>query len=488
MRYAPPASTAFPVLRISQEGISAEGSFAETQASYLRPDPRLVKKLDSLLSEKKIGIVAHFYMDPELQGVLASCKHPHVFVSDSLLMADRAVEMAREGARSIIVLGVDFMSENVRAMLDAAGFEDVPVYRAAEEEIGCSLAESAETEAYRAYLEEAARNAPALHVVYINTSLQTKAEAQTIVPTITCTSSNVVRTVLTAAAELPELNIFFGPDTYMGENLESLFRSLSQLDDAAIKTVHPAHDRESIARLLERFHYFREGSCVVHHLFGDDVVRRVRAEHADAYITAHLEVPGGMFALALEAETRGRGIVGSTSNILRFILEKVDEAIAEGRSEKLEFILGTEAGMITPIVRGVEERLAKVEGEAPTVEIVFPVASGAIAPTGDLSLPVVPGVAAGDGCSVSGGCVTCPHMKMNNLHSLLTIAERIDQESDEAMSGLHPESYTGLIAGVRIAELGARPILHMRDFQRSGALSEGLHAEILGKSSLVQAG
>lgn len=78
MRYAPPASTAFPVLRISQEGISAEGSFAETQASYLRPDPRLVKKLDSLLSEKKIGIVAHFYMDPELQGVLASCKHPHV--------------------------------------------------------------------------------------------------------------------------------------------------------------------------------------------------------------------------------------------------------------------------------------------------------------------------------------------------------------------------------------------------------------------------
>lgn len=488
MRYAPPASTAFPILRVDRDGISARGSFAETQASYLRPDARLVKKLDSFLSEKKIGIVAHFYMDPELQGVLASCEHPHVFVSDSLLMADRAVEMAREGARSIVVLGVDFMSENVRAMLDAAGFEHIPVYRAAEEEIGCSLAESAETEAYRAYLEEAGRNAPALHVVYINTSLETKAVAQSLVPTITCTSSNVVKTVLTAAAELPELNIFFGPDTYMGENLESLFRSMAKLDDAAIKAIHPAHDQASIARLLERFHYFREGSCVVHHLFGDDVVKRVREEHSDAYITAHLEVPGGMFALALEAEARGKGIVGSTSNILRFILEKLDEAIAEGRSERLEFILGTEAGMITPIVRGVEERLAKVEGEAPAVEIVFPVATGAIAPTGDLSLPVVPGVAAGDGCSVSGGCVTCPHMKMNNLHSLLSIAERVDQESDEAMSGLHPESYTGLIAGVRIAELGARPILHMRDFQRSGSLSEGLHAEILGKSSLVQAG
>jgi len=331
MRYAPPASTAFPILRVDRDGISARGSFAETQASYLRPDARLVKKLDSFLSEKKIGIVAHFYMDPELQGVLASCEHPHVFVFDSLLMADRAVEMAREGARSIVVLGVDFMSENVRAMLDAAGFEHIPVYRAAEEEIGCSLAESAETEAYRAYLEEAGRNAPALHVVYINTSLETKAVAQSLVPTITCTSSNVVKTVLTAAAELPELNIFFGPDTYMGENLESLFRSMAKLDDAAIKAIHPAHDQASIARLLERFHYFREGSCVVHHLFGDDVVKRVREEHSDAYITAHLEVPGGMFALALEAEARGKGIVGSTSNILRFILEKLDEAIAEGR-------------------------------------------------------------------------------------------------------------------------------------------------------------
>lgn len=488
MRYAPPDSTAFPILRVEREGISASGSFAETQASYLRPDARLVKKLDSLLSEKKIGIVAHFYMDPELQGVLASCEHPHVFVSDSLLMADRAVQMAREGARSIIVLGVDFMSENVRAMLDAAGFGHIPVYRAAEEEIGCSLAESAETDAYRSYLEEAGRNAPALHVVYINTSLQTKALAQSIVPTITCTSSNVVKTVLTAAAELPELKIFFGPDTYMGENLASLFRSLSELDDAAIKSLHPAHDKASVARLLERFHYFREGSCVVHHLFGDDVVRRVREEHADAFITAHLEVPGGMFALALEAEARGKGIVGSTSNILGFILKKLDEAIAEGRSERLQFILGTEAGMITPIVRGVEERLAKVEGEAPAVEIVFPVASGAFAETGELSLPIVPGVAAGDGCSVSGGCVTCPHMKMNNLHSLVSIAERIDIDTNEAMSGLHPESYDGLIAGARIAELGARPILHMRDFQGSGSLSEALKDEILGKSSLVQAG
>lgn len=64
-------------------------------------------------------------------------------------------------------------------------------------DIGCSLAEAAEAPAYSAYLGAAAGNAaPALHVVYINTSLRTKALAHRQVPTITCTSSNVVQTVL----------------------------------------------------------------------------------------------------------------------------------------------------------------------------------------------------------------------------------------------------------------------------------------------------
>jgi quinolinate synthase len=67
----------------------------------------------------------------------------------------------------------------------------------AKADIGCSLAEAAEAPAYSAFLGEAARSdAPGLHVVYINTSLRTKALAHAQVPTITCTSSNVVQTVL----------------------------------------------------------------------------------------------------------------------------------------------------------------------------------------------------------------------------------------------------------------------------------------------------
>ena len=74
-------------------------------------------------------MVAHFYMDPEVQGVLTSAREqwPHIHISDSLVMADSAVRMAEQGCRAVTVLGVDFMSENVRAILDEAGYQHIPV-------------------------------------------------------------------------------------------------------------------------------------------------------------------------------------------------------------------------------------------------------------------------------------------------------------------------------------------------------------------------
>ncbi len=42
-------------------------------------------------------------------------------------MADSAVKMAEAGCESVAVLGVDFMSENVRAILDEAGHTGVKV-------------------------------------------------------------------------------------------------------------------------------------------------------------------------------------------------------------------------------------------------------------------------------------------------------------------------------------------------------------------------
>ncbi len=475
-------SPAFPSLRITADALIPQGSFAEAQAAFLRPDRELVAELTLLLREKNAGVVAHFYMDPELQGVLSACDWPHIHVSDSLAMADRAIAMAEQGVRTIAVLGVDFMSENVRAMLDASGFRHIPVYRVAEEPIGCSLAESAEARAYGAYLTEASETPHSLHVVYINTSLITKAKAHALVPTITCTSSNVVQTVLQAAAQVPDGHVWFGPDTYMGQNLVEMFRNMSEMTDRQIREVHRQHDRASIRALLSRFHYFEQGTCIVHHIFGREVVDTVREHYPDAFVTAHLEVPGEMFALALEAARRGEGVVGSTSNILSFVLGKVDEAIARGEGAELRFILGTEAGMITPIVRQVQDKLrdyASEGGSDVSAEIIFPVASEAIAQEPESDFGIVPGVAAGEGCSTAGGCATCPYMKMNSLRALMALLERVDNESGSNLVPFEPRKYVQAINGRTAADLGGEPILHMRAFQREGRLPEALVDHVL---------
>ena len=76
------------------------------------------------------------------------------------------------------------------------GFMQVGVYRMSSEQIGCSLADAASSSEYTHFLREASGSFPSLHVIYINTSLETKAHAHELVPTITCTSSNVVPTIL----------------------------------------------------------------------------------------------------------------------------------------------------------------------------------------------------------------------------------------------------------------------------------------------------
>ncbi len=457
----------FPSLRIEAERLSAQGAFAESQAHFLSPDPETVEELDDLLQKLNVGVVAHFYMDAELQGVLSACKHPHIFVADSLLMADHAVTMAEAGVCAIVVLGVDFMSENVRAVLDAAGHTQIPVYRVDEREIGCSLADAAESRMYQAWLQECSELKHALHVVYINTSLRSKAVAHQFLPTITCTSSNVLQTILQVSAEKPETQICYGPDTYMGHNLEVMLTQISTLDDTTIRAIHPKHSQNSIRKLLSQFRYYQQGNCIVHHMFGGTVVEKVAKEYADAYHTAHLEVPGEMFELAVEAQRQGKGVVGSTSNILAFILDKVEDAVLKTEGSTIRVVLGTEAGMVTAIVRQVQAKLRASERDDVAVEIIFPVADDAVAQDADFG--IVPGVAGGEGCSTAGGCATCPYMKMNTLDSLLDVVAKTSTPS--SLTNFEPEKYAEKLEGRTIAEVGGEPILFMRHFQQSGSMS-----------------
>lgn len=180
----------------------------------------------------------------------------------------------------------------------------------------------------------------------------------------------------------------------------------------------------------------------MHDMFGSEVVHQLRTAYADAYHTAHFEVPGGMFALAMEARARGRGTVGSTQNILDFIVARVREALGRGFEERLQFVLGTESGMVTAIVTAVRKELAAAHAAGNTtnveVEIVFPVNSAAVTDTRGTpgggagaetasaaavaaslegALRVVPGAAGGEGCSIEGGCASCPYMKVGRVPS-----------------------------------------------------------------------
>jgi len=479
-----PREGSFPALRIRATGLEPRGPYARTQAEYLLPDELAVRRLTELLEATRVAVAAHFYMDPELQGVLAASPSPHTSVTDSLAMADKAIDMLDQGAERVVVLGVDFMSENVRAVFDAQGLGHVPVHRVATEPIGCSLAEAAASPGYQAWIDAAAGTDNALHVIYINTGLDVKARAEVKIPTLTCTSSNALQSILQAIAQVPEVAIRFGPDTYMGRNLQVYLRRLATMPAHRVAEVHPDVTPAMVAAALERFEAFPDGNCIVHHVFGAEVTRVIREHYQHAMVAAHLEVPGEMFDLALEAQAEGRGVVGSTADILNFIIERVDAAIASGSAptEPISVILGTEAGMITSIVRAVQARLQQYRADGGPdicVEIVFPVAEEAVAATDDRELVVVPGVDSSEGCSAMGGCATCAFMKMNSLQALIGFLERLrDGATDDELQPFEPLRYAETLEGRPLAHWGTQPILAMRHFQRTGKLSDELVARI----------
>lgn len=233
-----------------------------------------------------------------------------------------------------------------------------------------------------------------------------------------------------------------------------------------------------MAELLAAFRWYERGVCVVHHLFGDDVVRLVREQHADALLTAHLEVPGEMFALASEAQRRGRGVVGSTSNILQFVAAEVDAALGRPGPQHVPVVLGTEAGMITSIVARVQGALRARGRPDVALEVIFPVASEAVAAAPESPLGLLPGVRGGEGCSTAGGCATCPFMKMNTLEALEDVLGAIGTPREDGLAAFRPRTYTERVDGRSVADVGGEPILHMRHFQRTGRLPDALAADV----------
>jgi quinolinate synthase len=302
-------------------------------------------------------------------------------------------------------------------------------------------------------------------------------------------------TMLQAAAEVPNITILYGPDTYMGHNLVTMFNAILDAgwdDEKIARDLHPKHNRQSIQKLKDNIDVFPHGNCVVHHMFGNEVVSTVRENYHDAFVTAHLEVPGEMFEIAMEKSLHGQGVVGSTSDNLKFISTKVASAVKEGdvhpngSKRRLNFILGTAAGMVTSIVKSVQDILSSTGSNNVETEIVFPVSSEAITGVDDDQMAVVPGVSGGEGCSTAGGCATCPFMKMNDLDALSDIADMVIRKRDEIKlkSHLPPQRLLGMkIDGKDAIDLGSEPIIYMRHFMKEKSMPTSLVHKITGKYS-----
>lgn len=183
--------------------------------------------------------------------------------------------------------------------------------------------------------------------------------------------------------------------------------------------------------------------------------------------------------------------------------------------DRLQFILGTESGMITSIVAQVKRLLkestadiqvgvpkTKREESARTnsqvlsrncldksfplivpltyfahllhthtqVEIVFPVSVDAISavdqkqPSSSIldGLTIIPGTTGGEGCSAAGGCASCPYMKMNSLAALEMVCEKIGTEQEVHLQEFVPRV---LSIDASAVEEGIIPIVNMREFQ-----------------------
>jgi quinolinate synthase len=222
------------------------------------------ERIKRLLREKNAVLVAHYYVDAEIQ-MLA--EETGGTVADSL-------EMARFGnqhpASTLVVAGVRFMGETAKILNP----EKTVIMPTLEAE--CSLDISAPAEPFTAYCDQ---HPDRTVVVYANTSAAVKARADWVV-----TSSNAVA-IVSHLRERGE-KIIWAPDKHLGRYIQ----------------------QQTGADML-----IWNGACVVHEAFKADALESLKKHHPQAAILVHPESPASVIELA--------DVVGSTTRLIRAVTE-----------------------------------------------------------------------------------------------------------------------------------------------------------------------
>ncbi|MEZ6045292.1 MAG: quinolinate synthase NadA [Planctomycetaceae bacterium] len=211
-----------------------------TGAEY--EDPlELMDEIDALKKEKDATILAHFYVDGEIQDIAD-------FTGDSLKLARDATKVETS---TIVFSGVHFMAESAK-ILNREKTVLLPDVLA-----GCSLAESCPYNQLKDYQEDLrAKGHDFVTVAYINTTAAVKSLCDWIV-----TSGNA-REIIDRVPKDKE--ILFVPDQHLG-------RYLSEVSG-----------REMI---------LWPGSCMVHEMFSLQDLNRAKRNNPNSQVIAHPECP-----------------------------------------------------------------------------------------------------------------------------------------------------------------------------------------------------
>ena len=276
----------------------------------------LFHEIELLKKEKNAIVLAHYYQEPDIQDVAD-------YIGDSLGLAQQA---AKTDADMIVFAGVHFMAETAK-ILNPSKKVVLPDLKA-----GCSLADSAPAAAFKAF-----KNLHPDHIVisYINCTADIKAMSD-----IICTSSNAQKIIESVPQDRP---IIFAPDKNLGAYLN---------------------------KKTGRDMLLWNGACMVHEIFSQQKILKLKALHPNAKLIAHPECE--------EAVLQHADFIGSTTQLLKFAVN--DNAD--------EFIVATETGI-----------LHQMQKDAPAKTFIP-------APPDNL-------------CA----CNDCPHMKLNTLEKLYLCME-----------------------------------------------------------------